>query len=85
MISADEINRAFDELEATFNELAEAEDKFTALRNKLEDYKPESEGAKTCRKKMKALEPNLTKLTRKYRLAGMRVDRVKTLSSLNSA
>ena len=83
MVTPTEIDEAFDALESAFAELAEAEDKFTAFKNKLEDYKPDSEGAKSCRKKMRAMGPNLNKLTRKYRLAAMRVDRIKTLAQLN--
>jgi hypothetical protein len=78
-ITTDDVNKAFDDLEKSFNELAKIEDRQTALVADLQEYAEGSRKAEQAKKKVQDLQPKLATAQRAFRLAGMRADRVRLL------
>jgi hypothetical protein len=76
MIKKEDIDRAYDDLEAAFKELAEAEDCMSRIAAELTDYKEGSKAALAVQERLNKMQPKATELQRKYRLAGMRVGRL---------
>jgi ATPase subunit of ABC transporter with duplicated ATPase domains len=79
MISADDVNKAFDALESAFTELAKIEDKQQEIATDLAEFKDGSRKADQLKKKLQDLQPKMAEAQRAYRLAGMRADRVRLL------
>jgi|GEM_PF-4040488 len=79
MITADDINGAFDALEDSFNKLAKLEDRQTELMADLAEYAEGSRKKEQCQKKIRDLQPTLVAAQRAFRLAGLRADRVRLL------
>lgn len=79
MISADDVNQAFDNLEKAFQDLAKIEDKQTALAQDLAEYKDGSRKADQVKKHLQELQPKMSDAQRAYRMAGMRADRIRLL------
>jgi hypothetical protein len=79
MITAKDINSAFDELEASFNKLAEVEDELAAAQQDLAEYKEGSRKFEQAKKNVDALRPYMNSAMRAYRLAGMKADRARLL------
>jgi uncharacterized protein YukE len=78
-ITADDVNKAYDELEKAFEGLAAQEDKMTKMTSDLAEYKPESRKAHDIQNRIKDMQPETAKMQRAYRRAGMKVDRVRAL------
>lgn len=79
MITVDDVNKAFDDLEQAFQELAKIEDKQQELAADLAEYKDGSRKADQIKKRLQELQPKIAEAQRAYRLAGMRADRVRLL------
>jgi predicted nucleic acid-binding Zn-ribbon protein len=79
MITAEDVTKAFDDLEDSFNELAKLEDRQTALVADLQEYAEGSRKAEGAKKKVQDLQPKLTAAQRAFRLAGMRADKVRMM------
>lgn len=77
-ITADDVNKAFDNLEKAFCNLAKIEDKQNKLTEDLPTLKGSRKGDQ-IEKKLQALMPEMAEAQRAYRLAGMRADRVRLL------
>jgi hypothetical protein len=73
------VNDAFDAIEQAFFDLAAVEDKQESLADQLAEFVPESRQAKNIKEKLQDLRPELVEAQRKYRLAAMKVDRVRML------
>lgn len=77
-ITEDDINKAFDNLEKAFCDLAKIEDK----QNKLAEDLPALKGSRKgdqIEKKLHGIQLEMVAAQRAYRLAGMRADRVRLL------
>lgn len=79
MITEDDVDGAFDALEAAFTQLAEIEDKQAEYVADLAEYKDGSRKADQLKKRIQDLQPKITAAQRAYRLAGMRADRIRLL------
>ena len=79
MISEDDVNKAFDNLEKAFQELVKIEDKQQELAADLAEYKDGSRKADQVKKRLQELQPKMSEAQRAYRLAGMRADRIRLL------
>ncbi len=80
MISDTRINKAFDDYIKAFNELASKEDELETMRAELEEYKDGSSKYVAAQKAVHDFEHAMIEYQRKLRLAGIEVDRIKTLS-----
>lgn len=79
MITADDINRAFNDLEKAFDALAEAEEKRQGMEEDLAEYKEGSGKALAIKKRIADMGPKIRELQRDYRKAAMKADRVRLL------
>jgi hypothetical protein len=79
MITEDDVNQAFDDLEKAFEKLAEIEDKQQKIAIDLADFKDGSRKADQLKKRLQDMQPKATDAQRAFRLAGMRADRIKLL------
>jgi len=79
MISEDDVNQAYNAFEESFCELAKIEDRQTELANDLSEYKDGSRKAEQITKKIQELAPKHNEAMRKYKLLGMKVDRIRLL------
>lgn len=79
MIQTKDVNEAYDAFEASFDELAKIEDREQELVADLGEYKEGSRKAEDLNKKIKAIQPKKTDALRKYRKAGIKVDRIRLL------
>lgn len=79
MISEDDINAAYDNLESAYAELAKIEDKQTAIAEELAEFKEGSRKADLLRKRLQELQPKKNEAHRAYVLAGMKADRLRLL------
>lgn len=79
MISDEKVNEAFDELRAAFQALATMEDEYKKKSRDLAQYVKGSEAHRAAALRLEALEPGLTEAQRRWKLAGMEVDRAMTL------
>jgi hypothetical protein len=79
MITEEDVNEAFDNLEKAFQELANIEDKQQELAADLSEYKDGSRKADQIKKRLQEMQPKITEAQRAYRLAGMRADRIRLL------
>ena len=79
MITENHVIEAFDNLEKAFQDLAKIEDKQQTLAQDLAEYKDGSRKADQIKKHLQEMQPKLAETQRMYRLAGMRVDRVRLL------
>jgi soluble cytochrome b562 len=73
------IHEKFDLYRAAFEDLAEQEDKLEEMRNGLEDYKEGSPKHQEAMKEVRAFEKTIAVYQRKFRMAALELDRVKTL------
>ena len=78
-MNVDKINEAFNLYIATFEDLAEQEDKLEEMKDGLEDYKEGSPKHQEAMKEVRAFEKTITVYQRKFRMAALELDRVKTL------
>jgi len=78
-ITEDDVNKAFEDLENAFLELAKVEDRQTALLDDLKEYAEGGRKAEHAKKKVQDLQPKLTAAQRAFRLAGMRADKIRML------
>lgn len=79
MITADDVNQAFNRLTSAFNELAAIEDEQTRLNKELSRYKDGCDEVLAAKKQLVDLQPKIVAGQRAYRLAGMECDRVRML------
>jgi cell shape-determining protein MreC len=79
MITSENVNEAFDNLEKAFQDLAKIEDKQQTLAQDLAEYKDGSRKADQIKKHLQELQPKMSEAQRAYRLAGMRADRIRLL------
>ena len=76
MITKEEIDAAYDALEAAFRALAEAEDRYSEIESELSSVRSGSPRALRLESELQAAAKARTEAARAWRLAGMRVDRL---------
>ena len=79
MITEKDVDNAFDALEDAFKELAAIEDKQQETAADLAEFKEGSRKAELLKKRLQEMQPKIAAAQRKYRLAGMRADRIRLL------
>jgi hypothetical protein len=79
-VTIEKLNQAFDLYRATFEDLAEQEDKMEEMKHGLEDYKEGSPKHQEAIREIQAFEKVLTVYQRKYRMAALELDRIKTIA-----
>ena len=79
MITSDDVNQAFDNLEKAFQDLAKIENKQQTLAQDLAEYKDGSRKADQVKKHLQDMQPKMSEAQRAYRLAAMRADRIRLL------
>lgn len=82
MITEENINEAFDNYLTAFDTLAEKEDELERMKLELEDYKEGSPKHTEAIRKAREFEISLSAYQRAFRKAGLQLDRVKTLASM---
>lgn len=80
-VTIEKINEAFDLYIAAFEDLAEQEDKMEEMKQGLEDYKEGSPKHQEAIREIQAFEKVLTVYQRKYRMAALELDRIKTVAA----
>ncbi len=78
-ITVDLINEKFNLYVAAFEDLAEQEDKLEDMKIGLEDYKEGSPKHQEAMREVRAFEKTIAVYQRKFRMAGLELDRIKTL------
>jgi soluble cytochrome b562 len=78
-ITMEKINEKFDLYVAAFEDLAEQEDKLEEMRSGLEDYKEGSPKHQEAMREVKAFEKTIATYQRRFRMAALELDRIKTL------
>lgn len=79
MITTEDVNKAYDAFETAFKRLAELENKQSELVADLAEYKDGSRKADQIKKRIEDQRPKMLDAQREYRMAGMRVDRLRVL------
>ena len=78
-VTMEKINEKFDLYVAAFEDLAEQEDKLEDMKISLEDYKEGSPKHQEAMREVRAFEKTIATYQRKFRMAALELDRVKTL------
>lgn len=79
MITAKDVNQAFDNLETAFNELAAIEDEKTRLTNELAEAKEGGMRALQIKQESQEVQRKNDAAFRAYKIAGMKADRIRML------
>ena len=79
MITEKDVNEAYDAFEKSFADLAKIEDRQTKCLENMNNAREGSKAETDAKARLAKIQPEMTEAQRAFRMAGMKVDRIRLL------